>query len=77
MFKSLDSIALVVGIFMYLTISQFKQVLGSRKGLDDNTAREQVGKRGAKDCSGEEVCKWRGFDLQVCLWCKPRTSNKT
>ena len=32
MFKSLDSIASVVGIFMYLTISKFKQVLRSRKG---------------------------------------------
>ena len=39
MFKSLDSIALVhvVGIFMYLTISKFKQVLRSWKGLDYNT----------------------------------------
>ena len=37
MFKSLDSIASVVGIFMYLTISKFKQVLRSRKGLDYNT----------------------------------------
>ena len=37
-FKSLDSIASVVGIFMYLTISKFKQVLRSRKGLDYNTA---------------------------------------
>ena len=37
MFKSLDSIASVVGIFMYLTISKLKQVLRSRKGLDDNT----------------------------------------
>ena len=33
MFKSLDSIASVVGIFMYLTISKFKQVLRFRKGL--------------------------------------------
>ena len=33
MFKSLDSIASVIGIFMYLTISKFKQVLRSRKGL--------------------------------------------
>ena len=33
MFKSLDSIASVVGIFMYLTIFKFKQVLRSRKGL--------------------------------------------
>ena len=33
MFKSLDSIASVVGIFMYLTISKLKQVLRSRKGL--------------------------------------------
>ena len=33
MFKSLDSIASVVWIFMYLTISKFKQVLRSRKGL--------------------------------------------
>ena len=32
MFKSLESIALAVGIFMYLTISKFKQVLRSRKG---------------------------------------------
>ena len=40
MFKSLDSIASVVGIFMYLTISKFKQVLRSRKGLDYNTANE-------------------------------------
>ena len=38
MFKSSDSIASVVGIFMYLTISKFKQVLRSRKGLDYNTA---------------------------------------
>ena len=30
MFKSLDSIASVVGIFMYLTISKFKQVQRSR-----------------------------------------------
>ena len=37
MFKSLDSIASVVGIFMYLIISKFKQVLRSRKGLDYNT----------------------------------------
>ena len=37
MFKSLDSIASVVGIFMYLTILKFKQVLRSRKGLDYNT----------------------------------------
>ena len=37
MFKSLDSIASVVGIFMYLTISKFKQVLRSQQGLDDNT----------------------------------------
>ena len=33
----IDSIASVVGIFMYLTISKFKQVLRSRKGLDYNT----------------------------------------
>ena len=33
MFKSLDSIASVVTIFMYLTISKFKQVLRSRKSL--------------------------------------------
>ena len=33
MFKSLDSIASVVGIFMYLTISKVNQVLRSRKGL--------------------------------------------
>ena len=39
MFKSLDSIASVVGIFMYLTISKFKQVLRSRKGLDYNTVK--------------------------------------
>ena len=39
MFKSLDSIASVVGIFMYLTISKFKQLLRSRKGLDYNTGR--------------------------------------
>ena len=37
MFKSSDSIASVVGIFMFLTISKFKQVLRSRKGLDYNT----------------------------------------
>ena len=40
MLKSLDSIASVVGIFMYLTISKFKQVLRSRKGLDYNTNLE-------------------------------------
>ena len=33
MFKSLDSVASVVGMFMYLTISKLKQVLRSRKGL--------------------------------------------
>ena len=33
MLKSLDSIASVVVIFMYLTISKCKQVLRSRKGL--------------------------------------------
>ena len=37
MFKSLDSIASVVGFFMYLTISKFKQVLRSQKCLDYNT----------------------------------------
>ena len=37
MFKSLDSIASEVGIFMYLTISKFKQVLRSWKGLVYNT----------------------------------------
>ena len=41
MFKSLDSIAWGDGIFMYLTISKFKQVLrswkGLGKGLDYNT----------------------------------------
>ena len=37
MFKSLDTIASVVGIFMYLTISKFKQVLRSRKGLNYTT----------------------------------------
>ena len=42
MFKSLDSIASVVGIFMYLTISKFKQVLRSRKGLDYNTDENKV-----------------------------------
>ena len=42
MFKSLDSIASVVGIFMYLTISKFKQVLRSRKGLDYNTGLVQA-----------------------------------
>ena len=41
MFKSLDSIASVVGIFMYLTISKFKQVLRSRKGLDYNTGSQK------------------------------------
>ena len=33
MVKSVDSIASVVRIFMYLTISKLKQVLRSRKGL--------------------------------------------
>ena len=40
MFKSLDyslGTVHVVGIFIYLTISKFKQVLRSRKGLDYNT----------------------------------------
>ena len=40
MFKSVDSIASVVGIFMCLGISKFKQVLRSRKGLDYNTGME-------------------------------------
>ena len=40
MFKSLDSIASVVEIFMYQTIKKIKQVLRSRKGLDYNTAAE-------------------------------------
>ena len=43
MFKALDSIASVVGIFMYLTISKFKQVLRSRKGLDYNTGNSFKG----------------------------------
>ena len=42
MFKSLDSIASVVGIFMYLTISKFKQVPRSQKGIDYNTDRSVV-----------------------------------
>ena len=44
MFISLDSIASVVGIFMYmyLTISKFKQLLRSRKGLDYNTGRRST-----------------------------------
>ena len=42
MFKSLDSIASVVEIFMYLTISKFKQILRSRKGLDYNTASQHL-----------------------------------
>ena len=42
MFKSLDSIVSVVEIFMYQTISQFKQVLRSRKGLDYNTGRQKL-----------------------------------
>ena len=37
MFKSLDSIASVVGIFMYLTISKFKQVLRSRGKVSTTT----------------------------------------
>ena len=45
MFKSLDSIASVVGMFMYLTISKLKQVLRSRKGLDYNTAIHIGGRR--------------------------------
>ena len=40
MFKSLDFIASVVGIFMYLTISKIKQVLRSWKGLVYNTGSE-------------------------------------
>ena len=46
MFKSLDSIASVVGIFMYLTISKFKQVLRSQKGLDYNTGLKSGGTMG-------------------------------
>ena len=42
MFKSLDSTASVVGIFMYLTISKFKQALRSRKGLDYNTGLLEI-----------------------------------
>ena len=42
MFKSLDYIAPVVGICMYLTISNIQQVLRSRKGLDYNTAHAQA-----------------------------------
>ena len=42
MFKSSDSVASVDGIFMYLTISKFKQLLRSRKGLDYNTDRKYV-----------------------------------
>ena len=37
MFKSLDFIASVIGLFMYLTILTFKQVLRSQKGLNYNT----------------------------------------
>ena len=40
MFKSLDSAVSVVGICMYMTISKFKQVLRSRKGLDYNTGMD-------------------------------------
>ena len=45
MFKSLESIASVVGIVMYLTISKFKQVLRSRKGLGkvSTTTLDNVG----------------------------------
>ena len=54
MFKSLDSIASVVGMFMYLTISKLKQVLRSRKGLDYNTGLyTQV----SKSCSGVSFIK--------------------
>ena len=43
MFKSLDSIASVVGIVMYLTISKFKQVLRSRKGLGKVSTTTLIG----------------------------------
>ena len=42
MFKSLDSIASVVGMFMYLTISKLKQVLRSRKGLGKVSTRSRL-----------------------------------
>ena len=57
MFKSLDSVASVVEIFMYLTISKFKQVLRSRKGLDYNTD-VHVHKHLSKICS---FAWWKGY----------------
>ena len=42
MFKSLDSIASVVGICMYLTISKCKQVLKSRKDGDSHSSSIQT-----------------------------------
>ena len=44
MFKSLNYIASVVGIFMYLTIKTFKQVLRSWKGLNYNTGHHSQNK---------------------------------
>ena len=54
MFKSLDSIASVVGMFMYLTISKLKQVLRSRKGL-------------GKVSTTTLTCRSRGIFLLLCL----------
>ena len=56
MFKSLDYIASVVGIFMYLTISKVKQVLRSRKGLDYNTANWCACMK--KGCSLADHYRW-------------------
>ena len=65
MFKSLDSIASVVGIFMYLTISKFKQVLRSRKGLNYNTAGNLRKKKKDLLCSGCGFPDGSGFKQKL------------
>ena len=65
MFKSLDSIASVVGIFKYLTISKFKQVLRSRKGLDYNTDRGFS--HGIFGCHDVIPILWSVFNILIIL----------
>ena len=62
MFKSWDSIASVVGIFIYMTISKFKQVLRSRKGLDYNTDHSRPWPK--------YDLPWQKYDLIIQVWSK-------
>ena len=64
MFKSLDSIASVVGMFMYLTISKLKQVLRSRKGLGKVSTTTLVCARVRYNCALVRIIIVRWSRLQ-------------